>query len=364
MSTRPHPCSALLFTLTLLYYGGGLPFAYASPSVVAETGSIQGEVVDSVTGAPVARARVGVMPIHHHDGQPLEATTDADGKFVFARVLAGEYAWWVRKSGHLSAPSSGRPATLRGVANNRIVVPAEQPLHLRVPLAPASGRLVFEGRQQMSLEMSMSVHAGLAPANGDGCHEREQAGLPVEPDGTFEILASPGACIPTVTPPPGWYVKAIQLGGADVTGRIVTVEQGQSPGEMRVILTERRNEVSFAVVDARGAATREYVAIVFPVDESLWPAKQTVRLHVPRGDGTSITDEPHAIPRGPHSDYSAPLGGIVPGEYYAVAVDDMAWEDLAEPALLRRLSEKAIKFQIGEGETRRVDLKRVDLAGF
>src|SRR5687767_892461 len=110
---RLHSRGVLLLTLTLLYYGAAPTFVYGAPRsggalsqpprpspspAAARTGSIQGEVVDSVTGVAVARARVGLTLTEidaDRPSSPFETTTDADGKFAFDQVPAGDYTWWV-----------------------------------------------------------------------------------------------------------------------------------------------------------------------------------------------------------------------------------------------------------------------------
>ena len=258
-----------------------------------------------------------------------------------------------------------------GFATVKVNVGAEALEGITLKLEPPltiGGRFVFEGGPP-SPDALMHARVQLdATADGSGCQATGRTDPEPSSDGTFELYASPGTCIPTATPPPGWYLKAIHLGGADVTRRVVTLEHGRSPGEMQVIFTDQRNELSFNVTDARGAATSEYVAIVFPTDESLWLMRQVlwhaVRLHVPSVDGGAAAWGLAGLQLAGYSDFSVLPAGLIAGEYYAIAVDDAEWDDAIDPDVLRRLSRKAIRFEIGEGETRRLDLPRVDFAGF
>ena len=216
--------------------------------------------------------------------------------------------------------------THSGFASMKVTVGGEALEGITMKLDPPAlltGRFVFEGRQPPS-DALMHASIDLVPAViGSGCQvtSGEQLGLEPASGSTVDLYGSPGNCIPSVRPPPGWYLKGIQLGGADVTQRIVTLEPGRSPGEMQVLLTERRNELSFSVTDARGAATDEYVALVFTANESVWPAIQTLyqamRVYVPGVKGRSaapgLTFE--GMPQGPDSDFSLPLSGLFPGEY-------------------------------------------------
>jgi protocatechuate 3,4-dioxygenase beta subunit len=224
------------------------------------------------------------------------------------------------------------------------------------PLQVMSGRFVFEGRTPALEDFMYAQFA---------CGDRMTGYAPL-PDGAFELTVRPGTCTPTVMTPPGWSLKTVQIGGVDVTHRTLTLEGGKPVGDVRVLLTDRRNELSFTVVDQRGVSTTEFVAVVFPVDDSLWSLTQNIELYVPRLT-TAVRpprSDPRAFMRGPHSDYSLPLGGLAPGDYYAIALDDGTWEDLTDPATLERLAEKAVKFQIREGEIRAIELRRAARADF
>jgi protocatechuate 3,4-dioxygenase beta subunit len=61
---------------------------------------VSGRVIDQATAAPVANARVMLLPERRlPTGFPTQATTDADGGFVFEGIPAGRYAVDVRKTG-------------------------------------------------------------------------------------------------------------------------------------------------------------------------------------------------------------------------------------------------------------------------
>ena len=111
----------------------------------AGSGSIHGEVIDGVTGAPIAQAQVTVRPLKG-DGQPLETSTGVDGRFLLADVPAGEWVCWARKPGYLPRPH-GLPK-LRGAWWGLLHVRAKQSLHVHRALTPESvllGRVLAPG---------------------------------------------------------------------------------------------------------------------------------------------------------------------------------------------------------------------------
>src|SRR5690349_24776405 len=71
---------------------GGLTFTEAPMA----GGSVRGTVVDSVTGAAVARPRVSLM-VTEGQAHSIETTTGADGRFEFLQVPAGECRLYVNK---------------------------------------------------------------------------------------------------------------------------------------------------------------------------------------------------------------------------------------------------------------------------
>src|SRR5215469_15779477 len=58
-------------------------------------GSIEGVVVDSVTGAPIKKATVYIGPVSA-GGIP----TDGEGKFLFVDLAPGRYGVYTHKSGY------------------------------------------------------------------------------------------------------------------------------------------------------------------------------------------------------------------------------------------------------------------------
>jgi hypothetical protein len=88
------------------------PVETAAP---AGTASISGTVVVAGSGQPARRARVSLSGAELRGS--LSKTTDAEGRFAFAKLPAGRYSLTVSKSAHVSAtygqhrPGSGRPGT-------------------------------------------------------------------------------------------------------------------------------------------------------------------------------------------------------------------------------------------------------------
>src|SRR5689334_6611779 len=120
--------SRLLVLLCLLFPG----------KIMAQpTGRIQGDVVDAVTGGPVAHARVSVMASADRNYHALETSTDAEGRFDLWPLPAGDYLLVVTKFGYLQGSTIHRGATLRASENTRIHVTDGQGPRVRMALRPA-----------------------------------------------------------------------------------------------------------------------------------------------------------------------------------------------------------------------------------
>lgn len=320
-----------------------------------KTGTIAGIVLDPA-GQPVQGADVRVSsPGRGHEDVAISmpglasSHTGADGRFQL-RLPAGEHWLKVSQSGRGvgSIPlerALGREHS--GFASARVSVAAETATDVRLQLERSvtiRGRFVFEGRTSAS-EMSAFLGAALARfilagGPGDGKEETQAAPTdpttnPTAPDLSFELLAAPGTYVASAIAGPGWTVKAIQFGSEDVTNRPITLEPGRTVENARIIFTDRPNSVSLRVLDASGSPTTDYIAFVFPVDERLWTTPALLRLHIP---GQHVIDRripAMGIELGPVADYSAPIGGLPPGHYYAVALDDARWDDFNDPGVLQ-----------------------------
>jgi hypothetical protein len=53
---------------------------------------------------------------------------------------------------------------------------------------------------------------------------------------------------------------------------------------------------------------------------------------------------------------------VRPGDYYAVAVDDMEVEDSRDPAVLERLASSGVRVTVSEGVSQDVPLRRLKMA--
>jgi hypothetical protein len=189
-------------------------------------------------------------------------------------------------------------------------------------------------------------------------------------DWSFKIEGLGGTC----SSPPNsmfgrWMVKGVIIGGENALDTPVTFQPDQQLRNVQVIVTDKRSEMTFHVSDDSGQPTRDYVVLAYPVQRSRW-ASNVRTFTLPPIDPMSMammnrvgatSSVPGQIPSNGPPRREA-MSGLRPGEYYVVAVDDLAPDDLSDPAVLDRLRSGAVRVNVTEGGTADVPLRRLNFA--
>jgi len=96
------------------------------------------------------------------------------------------------------------------------------------------------------------------------------------------------------------------------------------------------------VTDARGNAVKDYTVLIFARDRERWePTSRYLYSARPDQDGR----------------YKAQY--VLPGAYYAVAIDYVEQGANSDPEFLERVKDRAIELSIADTETKSLDLKLV-----
>lgn len=112
-------------------------------------GAVEGTVVNSLTGAPVAKSLVTLREINRYAGH--QTLSDAAGRFRIDNVLPAVYVLWAEKQGFVRTQPDFDRAAPR--ANVLTVVAGKTAKDLAVPLTPAaviSGRVVNDDGQAVA----------------------------------------------------------------------------------------------------------------------------------------------------------------------------------------------------------------------
>jgi hypothetical protein len=163
-------------------------------------------------------------------------------------------------------------------------------------------------------------------------------------------------------------VKAVIYNGENLLDTPYTFQVGQQLRNVQVIATDRRSDITFRVADENGQSTRDYVALLYPVDKTQW--SQAVRFLIgPPSAVAAVASRSPTVNGSARSPLMVPppirresMQGVRPGEYYAVAVDDMEPDDIRDPMLLERLASSGLRVTVSEGAGQEIPLRRVNLA--
>jgi len=253
------------------------------------TGAIRGRIVDGVTGAAIARARVTLQ-----SGKRSVVMTDAAGGFIFTELPMGPVSISVDKPTYLSTrfPTPGR--TFR--SNTRPVILADGQVmdNVTVPIfhgASISGRVLDANGDPIDFAQ---VNALRIPASGRLGRPSQRGGTGTDDRGEFRIgrleagtyivqvtprrqpspsdmMMAPGAAPapPSAEPLPTYYPGALAIEQAQP----ITLEKGQSVTDVDVVLSEGIPGVVNGVVTvANGSAPGEsnsYVNVRRILSESM-----------------------------------------------------------------------------------------------
>lgn len=255
-----------------------------------------------------------------------------------------------------------------------------------------SGRFVFKGSSPPPTNFQ-GFNIGMTGPNGtmgDDCRAFNRPA--VNADGTFTAENVWGTCqVRGGGMTKGWTFEAVMHSGNDITNRAIEFDAGRSISGVEIVYSDRVGEIAVTVSDERGTPTQDYVAIAFPVEKEKWGDQRFMRFQVrsasmntgsgpsgPAGgqaafDGSRVVTSVSLVPQGSayggmvNSSFSGPVGmtgtggsfsTLLAGDYFAVALEDAAAEDLRDPEYLERLAQIATRVSVTAGGTDSVQLRR------
>ncbi len=162
----------------------------------------------------------------------------------------------------------------------------------------------------------------------------------IDDDYRFVLESHPVKSLIRVEMPAGWIVKSIHKNGTDVFDAGVDVKPNARIDGITIEITTRMTDVSGHVTDNHGARVKEYTVVVFARDRERWKF----------GTRYVQTGRPDQAGR-------FKIRGLPPGDYFAVAVDDLEPGASGDPEYLDKVRGKATSFSLGDGEGRTLDLQ-------
>jgi len=166
---------------------------------------------------------------------------------------------------------------------------------------------------------------------------------PVKDDFTFELKTPPGriglaAIIQQASST--WRLKSIHVNGSDVTDTGFDVGS-QAVSGIEIEMSNRLQQITGTVTDARGEAVKEYTVALFSQDRARWKLATNRYLALGR----------------PGADGGFKVATLPPGDYYAVAFDAIDVSSWQDPDLLEGWSRVATPFTLTPGDSRALTLR-------
>jgi hypothetical protein len=295
------------------------------PLVASRTAVISGMVVDEA-GMPMARQQIALTdePDVAALGGVLGGTiTDASGSFRIAGVRQGMYTLAAndqQKTGDLQVEVREQDLTgmtivmgIGGVLAGRVVTPAGLP------------------GVQAALIQLCTLAIGSSRCSSGAAR--------VSQDGSFTLAGVRGSrLLRALTMPEGWWLKAVMQGDRDITDTPLSITHGDAVRDLQIVFDARPTVLTGAVTTT--AATADYTAIVFPLDERRWtPESRFI-----------VAERPDLRGR-------FRVTGLPPGEYFVAAVEWVEQGEWLDPQFLQTLRSLASKVTLAEGQTANVMLE-------
>lgn len=269
---------------------------------------------------------------------PRSATVGPDGSFAFTAVPAGEYVL------HAMVRGVGGSASELAVQYVTVSESEVPPVVVRTsPGTTLSGRIVLEGEAPGSAQQfQLSVQT----ADWDYLPlGRELPRAVVQDDGAFLLPGLYGPLHMTASPPPGWWLKSVNIGAVDaahqpfVFGAVPRIEN------VTAVFADTAAELTGRVRDGDRPAA-QYSVLVFSVDRTRWWAPSGyARLARPDAQGifTALS--------------------LAPGDYLAAAVDRFDINtDWLDPDLLAELEPRARRVTLPERGRVNIELELITRA--
>jgi protocatechuate 3,4-dioxygenase beta subunit len=301
---------------------------------------VAGQVITS-SGAPATNGMMLLAPASG-GGRAMIAQQggagnriDPAGTFRLPNVAPGRY--------QLQARTGGREGEM---ARMDLTVGTEDVDGLTLVTSPGpviSGTIVSDTGEPFDFRpQQFQVTARVAAAERQG-FDAGAGGSRVGDDWTFSLRAGVDPLLIRTSSPQGWTLKAVLLNGQDITDTALEFPPGQAIGGVQIVMTARIATVSGLIIDARGNPVLDATVVIFPANEKLWTYQSRfVRAARPDQDGRyRVTPLP------------------APEQYLVAAVQGLEDGQAGDPEFLASIKDTATKFDLGDGETKSVDVKLV-----
>jgi hypothetical protein len=305
--------------------------------VSARPARVSGTVVDSAGRPVVWRQLILVSRTEGGVFTRSSGTTRPDGTFEITGVAPGTYTieLYPVRSDTADREFASLPISVVGDDITDLMIATR-------PEATVRGRVIWEGSspepfatQRISVSQADPRMNSAVQAWGGGTSGT------VDAKGTFSIVGVHGHIVfqSSFTGVSGpWHLKAVRLGGADITD--VGYNVTSDIDDLEVVMTDRETRVSGMARDERHQPAMDYVVVVLPSE---------VR---PGVNPTRFIQTARPDQQGRYQ-----VKGLPPGQYVAAAVESLSRDGHYNPAFQKRVRSTAIPFTLKEGQQLVLDLQ-------
>ena len=204
-----------------------------------------------------------------------------------------------------------------------------------------SGRVIFDAPPDRSIT-GQSVRINTLPGSPEAAFGLGGAtNAQVQPDFSFDFTVPAAelvlrASILNQT----WVLKAIRIGGVDITDTGVDLRGGRDINNLEVEFTNRPQEIGGLVTNARGEPLPQSSVLLFPQDRERWILDSRL-VGIARTDATGRYR----------------IRTLPPGRYLAVALDPSQTANVSDPDVLESLRSRATPVSVAESEVKALDLR-------
>lgn len=290
-------------------------------------GGAMGELPGMVMAMPDDAARMAMANLR---GAPVMG----DGTFELNGLPPGRYTLVAGGRGRRGGdePTGRLGITVAGVDLANVTIALMPPASVAGTVVTDSGKVGLRTEQ---------IRIAFSPAQPGGPDAFRAPNATIADDFSFELpgIIEPGYL--RVTPPRGWFLKAIERAGDDVTDVPLSLDPGTRLPGFHVVLTEMASGVNGVVRDDRGNAVLDATVVVFPDDDTKWMF-QSRFVSASRPD----TNGRFEI-----------IGLPAYRDYRVIAVQGLENGFASDPEVLAQLRERAERLSLAEGETKALELK-------
>jgi len=305
---------------------------------------VSGQVLSS-DGTPAANGNVLLLSAGTN-GRPGQAfqqggnagRIDRTGAFRLTNVAPGRYQVQARLSAN--GQIAGREFELARMDLTVGTDDVEGLTLVTSPGASVSGTIIsdtgepFDFKPQQ-LQIAARPASPDTPAIGGG-----PGGTRVGDDWSFSLRNITDPVLVRIGGSQAWSLKSVAINGQDITDTPTEFPQGQSVTGMQIVLTKKISTLTGQVTDSKGTPVLDATVVVLPSDEKLW-TYQSRFIKAAR----------------PDQDGKYRVSTLPPESYLVVALQGLEDGQAGDPDFLATVKDLATKLDLGEGESKAVDVK-------